>query len=935
MPDPCELKAIWGIWKKVVLEKVKMVISFLYKIFKLVCLTYKISESIIRSLLKSFKPIIYCARGITLIETVVIATLLAGAAFGVTYFFAQTKTTMSSSSQLMECQTIAKQALAKVVSLGSRLYGYGIKHNGSKLKYYEPLLIGDENGHNLKTPSFYEKLFEELGLNPPLGSPTKNSGVPIINSSFPKSKIEIGTSVMLVNSVNALQYLYNSDPAGYSGGKTMNIPAGGMVSEMLKKYKKRFDLKDVQFGIKIYPMNLQTGKSIDTTSVECRSMFYDGTKYDTDTSTNCPNNKVLTRPRFGKAPAGSEIPKDYLKIIGNPDIGFEVRVTFEYKRNEQVFSCDAMQKFNHSIKPIIKRSPLPNLEVEVISLRTGAGRNLITDPLKTSCDTDGGGYDDIIVELDFSKVQGRQIGTVLLCRMNSYCRSFGDDGGRNGCSPVEDAPWQRCHDIQPKQGSDQSWTPKSTYDKQKAILTLTFENMKPNRRYDLHVGEFSMAGNLISINHLFSTDPANPDENFVFYLDNTRPTIGVRRIKWDAVGLPSDGKNGRKVDPRASISDWKPPQNSDPAKWLQCEKDDNVHFQAQVKDQFTHNITGCPSASKKGIIGTRRDGSGGHKVPISGCILPREIRTNRETGKSYCWSPADSGSLSGPQCNGAVRKGNIKHGRHTIAFTPSDTCGQARPSWKLVWDTDLPDTFDKTKGFKDSEYWFKKSEGPAYLIKTEIPAKNNIGKFPKHYTVDCAENYIGSKPRADGDSGQLECILETANTYNDDGCNPSTAGVQYYHVCGGVGQYNKQTKWAVYASENKFCLNVPCDPDELLCCQDPAYCGSSIHKCLKKIDNPTCSSPRNGAQDNGSGCPNLGLYDCNYTVTCGTGFCSGSERVGDGCTYTVTDYNDCDENGVCATTTESGTCSNGGGGCREKSQPNNPQNEKCLERNCI
>ena len=923
-----------------------MVISFLYKIFKLVCLTYKISESIIRSLLRSFKPIIYCARGITLIETVVIATLLAGAAFGVTYFFAQTKTTMNSSSQLMECQTIAKQALEKVVSLGSRLYGYSIKHNKSEWEYYEPLLIGDENGHNLKTPSFYKKLFEELGLNPPnppLESPTKNSGVPIINSSFPKPKIEIGTSVMLVNSVNALQYLYNSDPAGYSSGKTMNIPAGGMVSEMLKKYKKRFDLKDVQFGIKIYPMNLQEGKSIEYNRVVgCRRMSYNGTKYVTDTLTNCPNNKVLTRPRFGKAPAGSEIPKDYLKIIGNPDIGFEVRVTFEYKRNEQVFSCDAMQKFNHSIKPIIKESPLPNLEIEVISLRTGAGRNLIKDPLKTSCDTDGGGYDDIIVELDFSKVEGRQIGTVLLCRMNSYCRSFGDDGGRNGCSPVEDAPWQRCHDIQPKQESDQSWTPKSTYDKQKAILTLTFENMKPNRRHDLHVGEFSMAGNLISINRLFSknnTDPTKPDENFVFYIDDTRPTIGARRIRFDAVGLPGDKKKGRRdLGLRASISRWVRPQNSDPIKWLQCEKNENVHFQAQVKDQFTHNITGCPDNPNKGVKGTRENGSGSTNVTLdSGCIEPRWLYTYPNTGKTVCRSPADSGSLSGPQCNSVVRKENIEHGRHTITFTPSDTCGQARPSWKLVWDTDLPGTFDGTKDFDEASVrWFKKSEGPAYVMKTEIPAKNNIGKFPKHYTVDCAENYIGSKPRADGNSGQLECILETISFNNDNGCNPSTAGVQYYHVCGGVGQCNKQTKWAVWASKNEFCANVPCEPTELLCCQEPAYCGSSIHKCLKKIDNPTCAHPRNGAQDNDSGCPNLalGLYDCNYTVTCGTGFCSGSERVGDGCTYTETDYNDCDENGVCATT-ESGICSNGGGGCKEKSQPNNPQNEKCLERNCI
>ena len=554
--------------------------------------------------------------------------------------------------------------------------------------------------------------------------------------------------------------------------------------------------------------------------------------------------------------------------------------------------------------------------------------DLIKDPLKTSCDTDGGGYDDIIVELDFSKVEGRQIGTVLLCRMNSYCRSFGDDGGRNGCSPVEDAPWQRCHDIQPKQGPDQSWTPKSTYDKQKAILTLTFENMKPNRRYDLHVGEFSMAGNLISINRLFSADPTSPDENFVFYLDNTRPTIGARRIRWDAVGTPSDGIKGRKYDPSRPTK-WKMPRNST-GKWLQCEKGYNVHFQAQVEDQFTHNITGCPNAGMRGIIGTRKGHKGGN-VPIAGCILPRKLRTNPVTMKQYCHTPPDSGSLLGPQCNGAVEKGNIEHGRHTITFTPSDTCGQASASWDLVWDTDLPGTFDGTKGFKEKkpERWFKKSEGPAYVMKTEIPA-NGIGKFPKHYTVDCEENYIGNKPRMDGDSDQLECILETPNFNNDDGCNLNTVGVQYYHICGGVGDCNKQ-KWAVWASENEFCADVPCEPTELLCCQDPAYCGPN-KKCLKRSSYPKseCMNAKDGDQDNTSGCPHLGLYDCEYNLYCASlekGDC-GSKRITQDCTYTETE---CDQNGVCATYGKNGNCFNTGRGCREKDQPKS-QGYKCSER---
>ena len=61
-------------------------------------------------------------------------------AVGATYFFTQNRVTMSSSSQVMECQTIVKQALERTVSLGTRLYGYKINNNESDLQY-NPLFI--------------------------------------------------------------------------------------------------------------------------------------------------------------------------------------------------------------------------------------------------------------------------------------------------------------------------------------------------------------------------------------------------------------------------------------------------------------------------------------------------------------------------------------------------------------------------------------------------------------------------------------------------------------------------------------------------------------------------------------------------------------------------------------------------------------------------
>ena len=519
----------------------------------------------------------------------------------------------------------------------------------------------------------------------------------------------------------------------------------------------------------------------------------------------------MTRPRFGTENIAStnEIP-DNLKIIGNPDIGFEVRVTFEYKYGQQDFSCDAMHRFNHQIKPVLPvpgTSPsLPTeLNVKVTVLESGAGIDFLTQPnrLRTSCDTDGSGYDDIKMTVDFTSIaESKQASTVILCQMNSYCESSGD-GSYSSCSE-EKGLWQRCHQIKPKPSSDQSWTFKSKLISN-LVLELTFENLKPDRRYDLNVGEFSLAGNLISRNELFKgEDPTD----FVFYLDDTRPTIGRRRMKYHAVGTPTDGEKGRHYDDSKRPTKWElPPYGT--KKWLQCEKR-NVHFQAEIKDQFEHNLMDC------GVKGVREDGNGHTGIIISNaCISPEYWSTHPITKQPICVGPPDTGSIAGKRCDRVVKKQNIKHGRNTITFTPKDTCGDGTPD-NLAWDTDLPDTFE-AQNFPQSTYWFNKSQKPNYTIETVVPAKTPAGKFPKHYTVDCDENYINNNTRDDGDGGELECKLATSLSYQDDGCNPALMKVKYYHVCGGTGQ-SKQTNWAVHAPKGESCKNVPCDPSHLLCC---------------------------------------------------------------------------------------------------------------------
>ena len=218
--------------------------------------------------------------GIMLVEVILIAVFLATIAVSTPYFFAQNQAVMRSSSQTIECQTIAKQALNNTVSLGARLYGYKIntdtsKHNDEDLGY-NPLFI-KKNGTIINDvgdgselsfpPEKYKTLYKNLGISPATQDPKTNTGKVLIGSTHP---YDLSTSTLLVNSVNALQYLYNSDNLFFTDnsgmGKMYTLDGitsmvDGEMASLWEQYKDRFDLEDINFYIKIAPIDLTTMRS--------------------------------------------------------------------------------------------------------------------------------------------------------------------------------------------------------------------------------------------------------------------------------------------------------------------------------------------------------------------------------------------------------------------------------------------------------------------------------------------------------------------------------------------------------------------------------------------------------------------------------------------------------------------------------------------------
>ena len=157
------------------------------------------------------------------------------------------------------------------------------------------------------------------------------------------------------------------------------------------------------------------------------------------------------------------------------------------------------------------------------------------------------------------------------------------------CIP-EKGRWQRCHNIQPNpdSNSDQEWTFKSKL-KSKQVLTLQFDDMKINRRYDLNISEFAIDGEILR------------NQKVIFYIDKRRPYIGSREIVDDDVGLPGDDEKKRKYT--GPFTNWKIPVDSASNKWIQCNKE-AVDFKVTLDDQFTHNLKNCD------ITWTRQDGNG-------------------------------------------------------------------------------------------------------------------------------------------------------------------------------------------------------------------------------------------------------------------------------------------------------------------------------------
>ena len=837
----------------------------------------------------------------TLTELLFASAMLTGVALATAYFVTQTRVSMSLSSQSTECQNITQQALNRVTALGNRIYGYRISNTDLG---YNPLLIkkgtpiastnppeysildvGSVGTTTIATefpmPDLYKDLYKELmGVSPPTTPHWINTEVPLV--TYRNNRVENGTALLLLNSVNFLQYLYNSDVLFFTGnpdpeitpvpvspnehrnkmGKEIDISqgSGNDITAVLRGYKDRSNLKNMKYYIKVTPVSLAAMSGTTTGGntfnvkanqliegykhIYCQETSFDGSNFQ-NTWIDCPkrgssHKLIFTRPYLSE-PQTSQLQQRMTfsnaahrpVLKGTPYIGFQIKVRINYEQGTQKFSCEGSRIFSQQMK-MLTGQQRQRINVTLDSLENGGGENLLAsgNRKQTSCDGDTD-YKDVTAVLNFngfgrtgSGNPSEEVGTFLLCKGVVGCVSGDDESSSynaNGisCSPNEGS-WQRCHEVKFPGQSGATDATLLANDR----LKLKFNDLPENRRYDLYIAEMSSLE--LSEKHRIAR----------FYIDGQRPTVSGQKISDNEsdVGVPRDGGTGSRNYTGPSTT-WVPPPGSG-TKWLQCNRGD-VNFTSSVSDQFTHNFEDCE------IGGTRRDG-----VSTS-TDISSNITADSNNDSTTC-----AGTLTG-----------IAHGRQTINIKTKDICGDGNSVSGPVWDTDLPSTFVPQEFSSPNPRWFTSGASrPTYTINTVVPA-TGLGTFPKHYSVKCEDNQYGTSTRTDGNGGTIACNLTRDNSTDHNGCNPQAAGADYLHVCGGSSQH-KSIQWAVFAPLGESCANVQCET-QLICCSHHANKSCTTNRCYRQINNPRCTNPKGGSnQDSESNCSDLGLYDCTYNLPC-------------------------------------------------------------------
>lgn len=464
---------------------------------------------------------------------------------------------------MSDCQMVSGDVITQITSLGERLYGYkNIFQQIPQINWNQ----GKYDGTDLTISE------SEVGRIPPwlsgaIATPWVNTKVPIIEKvgTGDQRKIILGNGVLLVNSVNFLQNLYNHDGEYCNGNQGKGKLLGANHSLLSGLEMSSLRMKNARVYLKIEAIGLKNMKPFECTGMnapECRECDINGC-----TTSVCPTQGsrplVLTRP-MKKGDPDRPVEIKSLVLKGNPDIGFKATTTVVYG-NQQ---CKNHRIYKHGIDTVQPKES----SCSSVAAGTGTGNYInigsqdcndmlcSTKPCRinaTSCNTHGASYNDVTVKLT---TDDKTSGLVWMCQTRVTSNTIGS-------GPFE--PLDYCEDVK---FEGQSGATQTQFNGNN--LTLKFNGLPDDKRFDLTAFLIDTSGNV--------SKPLNAR----WYVDASRPHAHVN-VDDEDVGQPGDGGSGRLPLPQGIEAEW-----SLPPEGVQCNRND-VNFVGGMTDVFTHNNNRC------------------------------------------------------------------------------------------------------------------------------------------------------------------------------------------------------------------------------------------------------------------------------------------------------------------------------------------------------
>ncbi|MCB0393834.1 MAG: type II secretion system protein, partial [Bdellovibrionales bacterium] len=464
--------------------------------------------------------------GFTIIEVLLAVAILAIAGFAVARFVITSKRISSKISDSSECTNAANSILAE------------ISNQGSNLDIFPPYFPSgtDRTGSDLQIPSGFSKFGLEV-MNP--------SSIVIVGRD--SGPLTIGNSLLLKNSTNLVQALYNSDPISScvdEGGSSFGLSIANNFAIQ--------GLENLKIYLNIQPLDIESG-----------------------VIRPCPGSALLSRP-LRNSVQPPQISASALNFLGDQTLGFKTTVTIEYQEKTQKRYCQASGQYSHQADlSVLQRLPAP------VAIRNGDGVDL-TGRSFVSCSTDGSKYRDVEVDFSFPTTgTGPKVekGSVMICRGKASVPpgSFPLNTNWTACDAFQFAGYQ----ANPTQILNLKLPSPNPGGDQQLEYTMKFFELTGDMKYDLEYAFVDSAGNV------------SPVTSLSFYVDSTPPTISSIRATSN-IGIPGDNRAGGNYSgPDANWSEPSPQFSN--GKWLQCNANSSS-MTATVSDRIGIGM-GCTNVT--------------------------------------------------------------------------------------------------------------------------------------------------------------------------------------------------------------------------------------------------------------------------------------------------------------------------------------------------